>query len=79
MNHGLSTFLRGARMGKRPKRYDRSKPLSHPTRRQFALRVLRERDASRAAARAENPESRAHTKACIDQIRNVLWGGPGDA
>lgn len=58
-------------MGKRG-RYDRSKPLSDPRRRQFALRVLRERDRKAMEARRADPVSAAVAAEAIARISAIL-------
>lgn len=61
-----------------PRRPDRNKPLSDPTRRQFALRVLRERDRERLAAMQADPTRAAAAREAIERIRKVLQQAGGD-
>lgn len=64
---------------KRPPRYDRTKPLSDPGRRQFALRVLRARDRELLAAMQADQTRAAVARAAIERISKALQAEGDDA
>lgn len=60
------------RVARKKPPYDRGRPLEDPSRRQFALRVLRARERKRLAELQADVNHAAAAKAAIARIRAVL-------